>query len=295
MNKTAKGMCNNQSLGSKPWVNPRPMTQQEFKKFGEFIQSEFGIKMPPGKKTMLESRLNKRLRTLNMGSYQEYKDYLFSLKGLEVEMPHLVDAVTTNKTEFFREGEHFELLYNQLLPGWLAEKGDQARLMAWSAGCSNGKEPYTLAIVLNEFAEQNPGLDYQILGTDISRQVLQEAARAVYPEDAVQSIPYQLRKKYLLRSKDRQKKLVRIKPELRSKVSFRELNLMQEISFREHMDIIFCRNVIIYFERPVQETLFGKLCSCLEQGGYLFIGHSETLSGMDLPLKQVRPTVYQRI
>lgn len=277
------------------WTNPRPMTQKEFERFGEFIQSEFGIKMPAGKKTMLESRLNKRLRTLNMSSYQEYKDYLFSLKGLEVEMPHLVDAVTTNKTEFFREGQHFELLFNELLPHWLEQKGQRASLTAWSAGCSNGKEPYSLAMVLNEFAESAPGFDYQILGTDISRQVLQEAERAVYSEDAVQSIPYQLKKKYLLRSKDRKKQLVRIVPELRSKVSFRELNLMQEVSFREKMDIIFCRNVIIYFERPVQEQLFGKLCSCLEQGGYLFIGHSETLSGMDLPLKQVRPTVYQRL
>jgi chemotaxis protein methyltransferase CheR len=288
-------MNNKQQPKQAQWTNPRPMTQQEFEKFGEFIQTEFGIKMPPGKKTMLESRLNKRLRSLNMSSYQEYQDYLFSLKGLEVEMPHLVDAVTTNKTEFFREGQHFELLFNEILPHMLEQKGPRPKLTAWSAGCSNGKEPYSLAMVLNELAEQYPGLEYQILGTDISRQVLQEATRAVYPEDNAQSIPYRLRKKYLLRSKDRQKKLVRIVPELRSRVSFRELNLLHEISFREQMDLIFCRNVIIYFERPVQETLFGKLSSCLGQGGYLFIGHSETLSGMDLPLKQVRPTVYQKV
>ncbi|WP_291322287.1 CheR family methyltransferase [Desulfonatronospira sp.] len=284
-----------QNAEDRRWSVPRPMTNKEFKSLGEFIQTEFGIKMPPAKKTMLESRLGKRLRSLNMASFDEYKEYLFSLKGLELEMPHLVDAVTTNKTDFFREAHHFEILYNELLPEWMEEHPSGGRLMAWCAGCSNGKEPYSLAMVLNEFALRHQHFDYQILATDISRQVLNEAQRAVYTEQGAELIPGQMRKKYLLRSRDRKRSLVRIVPELRSRVSFRELNLIQDISFREKMDLIFCRNVIIYFERPVQEALFRKLSKFIEYGGHLFIGHSETLSGMDLPLKQIRPTIYKRI
>ncbi len=282
-------------MQSRQWSQPRPMSPEEFRQLGEFIQSEFGIKMPLAKKNMLESRLSKRLRGLNMQSFKEYQEYLFSLKGLELEMPYLVDAVTTNKTDFFREEHHFEILYNELLPHWYDKHVGGKRFTAWCAGCSSGKEPYSLAMILNEFGTQNPEFDYHILGTDISRQVLQEAERAVYPGQDAEQIPDYMRKKYLLRSKDRSKQLIRIAPELRKKVSFRELNLMQGISFREKMDLIFCRNVIIYFERPVQESLFRKLCSCLEQDGYLFIGHSETLSGMELPLKQVQPTVYKKI
>ncbi|EFI33739.1 MCP methyltransferase, CheR-type [Desulfonatronospira thiodismutans ASO3-1] len=288
-------MNHNDNLKNGQWSLPRPMTVQEFKKLGHFIQTEFGIKMPPSKKTMLESRLSKRLRSLNMTNFEEYRDYLFSLKGLELEMPHLVDAVTTNKTDFFREEHHFDILYKELLPEWMERYPEGGRIMAWCAGCSNGKEPYTLAMVLNEFGIEHPVFDYNILATDISRQVLKEAERAVYPVKDAEAIPPVLRKKYLLRSRDRNRQLIRIVPELRKRVAFREMNLLQDISFREKMDIIFCRNVIIYFERPVQEALFRKLCKFLEPGGYLFIGHSETLNGMDLPLKQTRPTVYRKI
>ncbi|WP_287042796.1 CheR family methyltransferase [Desulfonatronospira sp. MSAO_Bac3] len=287
-------MNQEKSSGGRCPAVPRPMTQGEFKKLGEFIQAEFGIKMPPAKKTMLESRLAKRLRSLQMTSFDQYREYLFSLKGLELEMPHLVDAVTTNKTDFFREEHHFDILYNELLPHWI-EKNDRGRtFMTWCAGCSSGKEPYSLAMTLEEFAGENSDFDYNILATDISGQVLQEARRGVYPEKDAEQIPPQLRKKYLMRSRDRRRSLIRMAPELRSRVSFRELNLMQDFSFREKMDLIMCRNVIIYFERPVQESLFRKLCRFMHPGAYLFIGHSETLSGMDLPLQQVRPTVYKK-
>jgi chemotaxis protein methyltransferase CheR len=271
------------------------MSKREFESFGRFIQSEFGIKMPPGKKTMLESRLAKRLRSLGMRSYKEYKEYLFSLKGLEIEMPHLIDAVTTNKTEFFREAKHFEILSGEILPAWYAEHRGRKPFTVWSAGCSTGEEPYTLAMVLCEFQEAHPDFRFQVLGTDISQEVLQRAKRAVYPEERSRGIPEELRRKYVLRSKDRSKGLIRIAPELRSLVAFRELNLMGELGFRERFEAIFCRNVIIYFERPIQESLFGKITACLTQGGHLFIGHSETLNGMDVPLRQVRPTVYTKV
>ena len=280
---------------SVPWAPPRPMTEKEFKELGTFIQTEFGIKMPPGKKSMLESRLNKRLRSLGMTSYKQYKDYLFSLKGLEIEMPHLMDAVTTNKTEFFREDKHFEVLAQEVLPAWLAEQGRGKPFMVWSAGCSTGEEVYSLAMVLAEFAASNRGFGFEVLGTDISQEVLHKAKRGVYPERLSQGIPQDFCKKYLMRSTDRSKGLMRIVPELRSKVAFRELNLIEDFSFREKMDVVFCRNVVIYFEWRVQEILFQKLCSCIAKGGFLFIGHSESLSGMDLPLEQSRPTVFKKL
>ena len=277
------------------WTGPKSMTGKEFRNFSQFIQSEFGIKMPPGKKVMLESRLGKRLRALGMNSYKDYEEYLFSLKGLEIEMPHLVDAVTTNKTEFFREPKHFDLLYQEILPAWQERNHSRKSFSVWSAGCSTGEEPYTLAIVLSEFARNHPEFTFQVLGTDISNQVLDTAKRAVYAEDKVEKISHELRRRYFLRSKDRKRKQVRVAPEIRSLVRFRALNFMDSFDFREKLDTIFCRNVIIYFERPVQETLFNKFCRHLIPGGYLFIGHSETLSGMDLPLKQITPTVYQKI
>lgn len=280
---------------SNSWTGPKSMADKEFQRFSQFIQSEFGIKMPAGKKIMLESRLNKRLRALGMNSYKDYEDYLFSLKGLEIEMPHLIDVVTTNKTEFFRESKHFDLLYQELLPAWLENRQNNKSFSVWSAGCSTGEEPYTLAIVLSEFARNHPEFSFRVLGTDISNQVLDTAKKAIYAEDKLEKISLELRRRYFLRSKDRKRKVVRVAPEIRSLVSFRILNFMDSFDFREKLDTIFCRNVIIYFERPVQETLFNKFCRHLVSGGYLFIGHSETLSGMDLPLKQITATVYQKV
>jgi chemotaxis protein methyltransferase CheR len=155
-------------------------------------------------------------------------------------------------------------------------------------------EPYTLAMVLSEFEERNPGFRFSILATDISSTVLETAVRAVYTLEHVETIPQNLKRKYLLRSKDKTKRLVRVVPEIRRLVRFRRLNFMEDFNFREKMDIIFCRNVIIYFDRPTQEVLLSKFCDNLRQGGNLFIGHSESLAGMALPLQQIAPTIYRR-
>ncbi|MFZ5563238.1 MAG: CheR family methyltransferase [Thermodesulfobacteriota bacterium] len=277
------------------WTPPPPMTAEEFAAIGGFIQSEFGIKMPPGKKVMLQSRLLKRLRAMNMDSYRQYREYLFSPEGMAQEMPRMIDAVTTNKTDFFRERSHFDLLFEKLLPAWFQADGGKQIFAAWSAGCATGEEPYSLAMILSEFARTQPGFDFRVTGSDLSRDVLDKARRAVYSDTKTEAIPADLRKRYLLRSKDRDKHLTRIVPELREKVFFCSLNLTKPFPCPGKNDVIFCRNVIIYFERPVQEALFKRCCECLKPGGYLFIGHSETLGGMDLPLKQVFPTVYQRL
>lgn len=272
------------------------MTSDEFNDIGNFIQSQFGIKMPPTKKTMLQSRLTKRLRAMNMSSYGQYREYLFSAEGMDQEVPFMIDVVTTNKTDFFREPSHFDLLRESLLPLWLKQTAGREVFNIWSAGCATGEEPYTMAMVLNEFAAAEPDFRFSVLGTDISGDALQKSIQAIYRESRAGGIPPELKKKYLMRSRDRKQGLVRIAPEIRSKVTFERLNLMGDFSSDVgKKDVIFCRNVIIYFDRPVQEALFEKCCQCLKSGGYLFIGHSETLSGMRLPLTQVQPTVYQKI
>ncbi len=270
------------------------MTDRELKQFGEFIYTELGIKITTAKKTMLQARLQRRLRMLNLRSYGEYLDYLQTLKGLEVELPQMVDAVTTNTTSFFREPRHFEFLTRNILPNWQKEH-PRSTFTVWNAGCSSGEEPYTTAMVLMDYHERISPLKFSIVATDISTDILQKAARAVYEEEKTATIPPDFRRKFLLRSKNTHKRLVRIVPELRTLVSFRRLNFMDDFQFREKMDLIFCRNVMIYFDRKTQAELVEKFCNHLVPGGYFFCGHSESLAGINLPLKQLAPATYQRI
>jgi chemotaxis protein methyltransferase CheR len=268
------------------------MSQADFMKLKEFIYSESGIKITDVKKTMLEARLQKRLRGLGLQSFSQYCDYLFSPEGIEDELAHMIDQVTTNKTDFFREPAHFDYLTSRVLPELVRSK---KRVVIWSAGCSSGEEPYTLAMVMMGCADSREKVDFLILATDISTRVLEMARLAIYAQERIAPIPAALQNKYLLRSKDKAKNLYRVAPELRKHVQFRRLNFMNDdFGFREEVDIIFCRNVIIYFDKPTQERLLNKFCKCLSPDGYIFMGHSETLLGMDVPLVQVAPTVYRR-
>jgi len=269
------------------------MSDKDFQRFADYIGTACGIKLPPSKKTMLEARLQKRLRILGISSYKDYCEFLFSPQGMETELGHLIDQVTTNTTDFFREPKHFEYLYSTVLPEWYARnRGRELRL--WSAGCSIGAEPYTLAIVFSEFREKHPDFRFHITATDISRQVLQKAHKGVYTTEQARGVPGNLMRKYFLRSKDKASKLVRVGPELRSTMDFRWLNFMEPFRFKDPRDIIFCRNVIIYFDKPTQNDLLSRFCQNLRGGGHLFIGHSESLAGMALPLDQVAPTIYSK-
>lgn len=271
------------------------LSNGDFSRLSQFIYDELGIKMPIAKKTMLEARLQKRLRILGIGSFHVYCDYLFSSEGIENEMVQMIDLVTTNKTDFFREPDHFDYLQQNVLPDWV-NRHPGKKLVVWSAGCSTGEEPYTLAMVLSQFADSSPGFNYQILATDISTRVLEKARLAVYDEERVIPVPMTLKKKYLLRSKDKSCQRVRIVPELREKVRFRRLNFMDgDFAMREPLDIIFCRNVVIYFDRPTQEKLLNHFYAHMAPGAYIFMGHSETLSGLDVPLTMVHPTVYRKL
>ncbi len=269
----------------------------DFRRLSALISSEVGIKMPEAKKTMLEARLHKRLKDLNFGGFGEYCDYLFSEKGIERELINMIDLVTTNKTDFFREPDHFDYLLNSVLPALLERKriGVRERLALWSAACSTGEEPYTLAMVASEFQRNYRGYHFIIFATDISTRALKTGRIGVYDEEKAAPIPAQIKKKYLLRSKDRSRRLVKIDAPLRSCVEFRRLNLMDaDYNIPEGMHAIFCRNVVIYFDRSTQERMINRLCRHLAPQGYLFMGHSENLHGLDVPLEQVTPTVYRR-
>ena len=269
------------------------LSARDFARLSEFIYAYSGIKMPSGKKTMLEGRIRRRIRATGHPNLAAYCDYLFNEGGLDEEAVQLIDAVTTNKTDFFRESRHFDYLSQTVLPALAA--GGKRKLRVWSAACSTGAEPYTLAMVLEEFSQRQSALDYAILATDLSTDVLDTARAGIYPAELVEPVPPELRRRYVMESLDRQRQEVRIHPALRAKVGFGRLNFMDDrYVVGQPMDLIFCRNVLIYFDKATQIAVLRRLCDCLTPGGHLFIGHSETIQGADLPVTQVSHTIFQK-
>ena len=278
-------------------MNTEDLSRRTFLRFSAYIESELGIRMPETKMTMLQSRLQQRLRQLAINRFDNYCDYVFSAAGRKNELDAMIDAITTNKTGFFREQQDFDYLSMTLLPQIIKSSPPNSlkSIRVWSAGCSTGEEPYTLAMVLNEAKARFSELHYSILATDVSSGALQTAITGIYDHEKAEPVPMRLRKKYLLKSKDKQKNLIRITPQLRACVKFRQVNLMHDdLKAKELMDIVFCRNVIIYFARPIQEKVLNRLYRRLIPGGFLFLGHSETLSSMNVPLTQVASTIYQK-
>ncbi|HEY0835442.1 MAG TPA: protein-glutamate O-methyltransferase [Azospirillum sp.] len=277
------------------------LSERNYQRLAQVIHAHSGIRMPPAKRTMVEGRLRKRLRALDVPSLDEYCSILFDRDGLKGEFIHLIDAVTTNKTDFFREPDHFRYLAEEAAPRLRAERraGVDRPLKAWSAACSCGAEPYTLAMVLAD-AEQRRGVPggaprFSILGTDICTQVLEQAVAAVYPADMIAPVPPEMRRRYLLRARDPARREVRIAPELRRHVRFARLNLMDaRYPVDQDMDVIFCRNILIYFEKDAQQAVLNRLCRHLRPGGYLFLGHAESMIGADLPVRPVAATVFRR-
>ncbi len=271
------------------------LSNSDFERLRELIYSESGINLSPDKKTMMEIRIKRRLQDLNIETFGEYCDRLFTGEGKENELVHLIDVITTNKTDFFREAAHFDYLVSNALPDLAARKGVNRKSLIWSAGCSTGEEPYTLAMVLNEYSEGWPGFGFRVLATDISTAVLTKAAMGIFKSELLVPVRQDLRKKYFMRSRDPESDLLRVVPELRALIEFRRVNFMEsDFGLAESPEIIFCRNVIIYFDRATQVRLLEKLTRQLAPGGYFFAGHSESLQGMDLPLTPVAPAVYRK-
>lgn len=267
------------------------LSERSFNKLSSFIEENLGIKMPVNKKIMLESRLQKRLKKLHINDFDKYLEYLFSEDGMKDEYSRLIDVVTTNKTDFFRESNHFDFLRDNILSTPPFNKKENLNI--WSSASSTGEEAYTIAIVMEEFCAAYTNINYSILATDISEEVLDVGKKAVYDDERINPVPPLLRNKYFLRSKDHTKKLYRIKPDIRKNILFKQLNLMDNYSLQKKMDIVFCRNILIYFDRPRQEQVLRRIIQQIKPGGILFLGHSETLTGMSLGLKSIGATVYK--
>lgn len=269
------------------------LAPRDFQRLADFIRDEAGIKMPGSKTIMLEGRLRRRVRATGTGTIGGYCAWFFDGGRNDEEAVHLINAVTTNKTDFFREPRHFDYLRDTALPA-LRDAGRRP-VRAWSAACSTGAEPYTMAMVMDAFAAQSGGPEYEILATDLDTEVLAVAQRGIFPAASVDPVPPVLRQRYVLTAKAAKRNDVRIIPALREAVSFAQHNLMDErYDIGEPMDLILCRNVLIYFDKATQERVVRRLVACLRPGGYLILGHSESIAGIDLPLIPVANTVFQR-
>lgn len=272
------------------------LSKRNFEALSKFIYSYSGIKMPLNKITMLEGRLRRRLRVTGIPTFDDYCDYLFNQGGIEREAIYLIDVVTTNKTDFFREPKHFDYMRDVAL-GDILRQFSERRIRIWSSACSTGAEPYTLAMVMSDFLQSKAqDRDYFILATDLSTDVLQKAQKGIYSSDMMAPVPPEMMRRYVMKATNAHRQEMRVSPMLRQKVGFARMNLMDaKYPIGDPMHIIFCRNVLIYFDKQTQSQVLTRLCNNLAPGGYLFIGHSETVTGFDLPIRQVANTIFKRI
>jgi chemotaxis protein methyltransferase CheR len=263
------------------------LTGNEFRKISEMMYRFSGIQLPPGKEGLVRTRLNKRLRALGMESYDLYVKYVEEDRS-GGELTSMIDHLTTNKTSFFREIQHFDFLQTEVFPELFA-RSSAARF--WSAGCSSGEEPYSIAIL---GLEEQPGIDIRILATDISNRMLEKAKKALYTEEEVKPLPPLLRQKYFQVEHEAGTRFYRLADGPRSLVRLAKLNLMQAWPMKGPFDVIFCRNVMIYFDRSTQQDLIHHFWELLAPGGYLLVGHSESLTALAHSFHYVQPAIYRK-
>ncbi|MBN2331535.1 MAG: protein-glutamate O-methyltransferase [Deltaproteobacteria bacterium] len=268
------------------------ISTKDFRRFCQFIYGRCGINLHEGKRDLVRSRLARRLRALGLSSYKDYFDRVFEDDN-DQEIVYLLDAISTNVTYFFREEKHFDFLTQEVLPALVGKPRTGANdcIKAWSAGCSSGEEPYSLAITLSEFLEPH-SQGCKLLGTDLSTSVLQKAKQGVYEAGKLENIPRPLLRKYFNPHGDGV--FYQVAPRVKSLLRFARLNLMHTFPFKGRFDIIFCRNVMIYFDKPTQETLVNKFSHVLNPGGYLMIGHSESLTSIKHDLQYIQPAIYRK-
>ena len=264
------------------------LSENHFKKISDLVYRSSGINLKSGKESLVRARLMKRLRARGMPSVKDYLDYIDSEPGRH-ELALLIDVMTTNKTSFFREAEHFNYLRDEVLPEL---KGN--RLRFWSAACSSGEEPFTLAMWLKEHMPDIDSKDVLILATDISRRMLEKARQAVYPAATVQNLPTAQFKKYFINLNGQRSGGYRVVDDVRKMVRLAWLNLLETWPMKGPFNVIFCRNVMIYFDRPTQQRLINRFWGLLEPGGYLFVGHSEGLSAVKHKFRYMRPATYRK-
>lgn len=275
-------------------VSSHRLSDGLFQEFSDLVYEKTGIFLKPEKKELLNARLGKRLRATGIDSFQEYYDYVINDSSGE-ELVHLIDNVSTNFTSFFRENSHFEILSSTVLPAFVKEgRGKNKEILLWSSASSSGEEPYTMAMVVADFVSRHPEMHYRIMATDISTRVLAQAKRGVYAEERIAKVPKPFLKKYFQKGMGNSEGYVKVKEDLRRMVHFDRFNLMGDFPWRAAIDVIFCRNVMIYFDRETQQVLVNKFHQALSPGGFLFIGHSESISGLKHNFIQINSTAYQK-
>ncbi len=270
----------------------KDLTDKEFYALRDYIKENFGISLGDEKKSLVYSRLRSVLVEHNMEDFTEYFDYLKADKTGSA-ITRFIDRITTNHTYFMRESDHFDYFRDEVLPYIETQFGNKKDLTLWCAACSSGEEAYTLQMILSDFFEHKSGWDHQILATDISTQVLDRAVRGVYTDESLSPLPSEWRRKYM-RKIDNECSVMT--DELKKLIAFRKFNLMEErFPFKRKFQVIFCRNVMIYFDNPTKEALIKRFQASMEPGGYLFVGHSESLNHLNTGFKYIKPAIYRNI
>lgn len=267
-----------------------PLSSHTFQRFRALVYRESGIDLADHKRVMFASRLQKRLRELGLTTFEDYYDAVTGA-ARDGELTVMLDCVSTNKTEFFREPQHFAFLRDHVLPNLAQDKV----VRIWSAACSTGEEPYSIAITLAEAIAAPFNWQCHILASDISTRVLATAAAGMYPSEQVRPLGRDLIRRHFLRGVNDNADIVKVKPQLAGMIVFRRINLLKDrYPIKGLLDVIFCRNVMIYFDRATQAQVLGWLSRCLKPGGYLFVGHAESLSWAATELQYVAPTIYRK-
>jgi chemotaxis protein methyltransferase CheR len=261
----------------------------EFRQISELAYERFGLDLKRGKEALVTARLGKKLRQLGFQTFSEYYRHVVSDASGEA-LVELIDSLTTNHTSFLRERAHFEVLAHAARE----EFPNIRTLEIWSAACSSGEEPYSISMCLANALRQAGGKAFRVLATDISTRVLALAKRAVYSAERFRELPEAWRRAYLLRGEGECRGFYKIKPEIAQTVEFKRLNLIEPFQDQRVFHVIFCRNVMMYFDKPTQQDIVRRLSRRLELGGYLFVGHSESLTGVEHELRYVRPAVYRK-
>ena len=276
-------------------LNNLVLSDREFRKISDLVYEHCGINLHAGKKELVRARLAKRLRLGHFRTFKEYMKHVLDDKtGIEFSV--LIDSLSTNLTSFFREAKHFEFLRKTFLPKLLERKRKKRnfRIRTWSAGCSSGEEPYSIAITLLEAVQGQGRWDIKVLATDISTSMLEAAQRGIYDKSRIGPVPKIQKNKYLVVRHKNREKVFEVKNVLRDVVIFKYLNLMKDWPIKGPLDFIFCRNVMIYFDKSTQQTLINRYWDLLDSGGVLFTGHSESLTGVEHKYNYIQPTIYAK-
>lgn len=269
------------------------LSDSDFNSLRQLVSTHTGISLSEKKSELVYGRLSRRLRALGLTCFGEYCDLLKNNPDDELE--HFSNAITTNLTSFFRENHHFEYLAQQVVPVLLDRYDKTRRLRIWSAGCSTGEEPYSLAITLHEAIPDIESRDIRILATDLDTNVVKSAATGIYQEKQIEELDTHRCQHWFQRGKGSQAGKVKVQPSLQKMITFRQLNLMQNWPMQGLFDVIFCRNVVIYFDKPTQRVLFERFANIMQPESNLFIGHSETLSNVSERFQLTDKTIYRRV